>query len=522
MNIHPEFLLWLAPTVYLLASLGGLLLQGHAWRIAHAASLIALGSAVIVGIWSGTQLASDTGDTDAIGAVMLLLITTLGWIIIRYSRTYLAGEKGQLRYVTALLFTLAAVAVVVLTQHLGILFLAWFASSLGLHRLLTFYRQRLQAQLVAHKKFLASRMAELCLLIALLLIYSEFGTLTFEGIAGQVQNLTNLPDTLQFAAGLIAVAVILKSAQLPLHGWLIQVMEAPTPVSALLHAGVVNIGGFVLIRLAELISAAPIAQALLVVMGGLTTVLAGLVMMTRVSIKVRLAWSTCAQMGFMLMECGLGLYELAFLHLIAHSFYKAYAFLSAGDAVLEVRQQDLMSATGSNHPDQQLWRYVMALPVSLLLVVGSIAAWQFWLIDPEIPVIALLIVTLGLAPLLWQETQPPGFMFIRGMLGVLVLTQLYIIWHTGFAEMVPAKTTSSQLLIVFTGICFALLHLLQIWLLAWPRGRIAAVLYPWVYAGFYLDERFTRLTFRIWPPRLQSTNTNSVSLSPSFAKGEKA
>ena len=105
---------------------------------------------------------------------------------------------------------------------------------------------------------------------------------------------------------LFVLAAVLKTALLPLHGWLIQVMEAPTPVSALLHAGVVNIGGFILIRLAELISLAPVAQVVLVVAGSLSAVLAGLVMLSRVSIKVRLAWSTCAQMGFMLAQCGLG------------------------------------------------------------------------------------------------------------------------------------------------------------------------------------------------------------------------
>ncbi len=142
---------------------------------------------------------------------------------------------------------------------------------------------------------------------------------------------------------LLAFAAILKTAQLPLHGWLIQVMEAPTPVSALLHAGVVNMGGFVLLRVAELIGLVPSAQWLLVIVGSLTAVLAGMVMLTRISIKVRLAWSTCAQMGFMLMEIGLGLYELALLHLVAHSLYKAYAFLSSGEAVERARLHDFQA-----------------------------------------------------------------------------------------------------------------------------------------------------------------------------------
>ncbi|WP_264836966.1 proton-conducting transporter transmembrane domain-containing protein, partial [Klebsiella oxytoca] len=130
-------------------------------------------------------------------------------------------------------------------------------------------------------------------------------------------------------------------AVLPVHGWLIQVMEAPTPVSALLHAGVVNLGGFVLIRFAPLLEQAGIARALLLVFGLGTAVLAGMVMLTRISIKVRLAWSTVAQMGFMLLECGLGLYTLAALHLVGHSLYKAHVFLSASTVVRQTRLQSL-------------------------------------------------------------------------------------------------------------------------------------------------------------------------------------
>jgi NAD(P)H-quinone oxidoreductase subunit 5 len=122
---------------------------------------------------------------------------------------------------------------------------------------------------------------------------------------------------------LLVASAALKCAQLPFHGWLIQVMEAPTPVSALLHAGVVNIGGFLMIRLAPLMTQSEIAQTLLVICGCTTAVIAALVMTTRVSIKVALAWSTCAQMGFMLLECGLGAYPLALLHIVAHSWLQS-------------------------------------------------------------------------------------------------------------------------------------------------------------------------------------------------------
>ena len=501
---------WTLPTIYLLAFALTLLMRPWAWVIANAAAVVGLGGTVIAVVWSGLAVVLERGAIDAIGLMVATLITLLGWVIVRFSRRYLAGEPGQARYVAALLFTLAAVSTVVLTRHLGMLVVAWAASSVGLHHLLTFYRSRVAAQIVAHKKFLVSRMAELCLLAALALIYRETGTLSMDDIATHVSSAVTLSPALHAAAMLMALAAILKSAQLPLHGWLIQVMEAPTPVSALLHAGIVNIGGFVLIRLAGLMAAAPGAQTLLVIFGSLTAVLAGLVMMTRISIKVRLAWSTCAQMGFMLMECGLGLYELALLHLVAHSLYKAHAFLTAGETVLEVRQGDLAMSPHPQTSGKSVIGRLLALPVTVALVGVSVVLWQSWLPAVQLPVVAILIVASGLAPLLWNCAADGKVTLIRGVMRVLVLTQLYVFWHLGFSKLVPVLPMASVSLMVWVGVCFVLLYLLQIWLLAYPYGTLATRLYPWAYAGFYLDERFTRLTFRVWPARVNVARFNAM------------
>ncbi len=138
------------------------------------------------------------------------------------------------------------------------------------------------------------------------------------------------------AAALVAVAALLKSAQFPTHGWLTEVMEAPTPVSALLHAGVINAGGFLLIRFADLMLAAPGVLAALAMIGGFTALFGGLVMLTQPAVKTSLAWSTVAQMGFMILQCGLALFPLALLHIVAHSLYKAHAFLASGGAVEQI------------------------------------------------------------------------------------------------------------------------------------------------------------------------------------------
>ena len=520
-EFHNGVWLWGVPLVYALACLiiacSAKILR--AWAIAEGAALAALGVA-LTGV---VQQAVSYANADRLGLVMLVLVSLLGWVVIRYSRRYLNGEAGQQRYMLAMLLTLASIGVVVVTHNLGVLVLvlAWIASSVALHYLLTFYRDRPAALVVAHKKFIVSRLAEVCLLVALVLLYRATGTLGFQGIADHVLAAPALSVGLNAAMVLMVLAVILKSAQLPVHGWLIQVMEAPTPVSALLHAGIVNLGGFLLIRLAVLLSASPTAQAVLVVVGSLSAVLAGLVMMTRISIKVRLAWSTCAQMGFMLVECGLGLYELAFLHLVAHSLYKAYAFLSAGEAVLETRRNAFFPPEVKCTSVKGVLVRLLCVPFATALLVASVAVWQTGLPGLTIAPVALLIVGLGLAPLLWRTGG--GLMGIaRSVMAILVLAQLYIAGHLAFGALVPAAVMPAALpLTLWAGFSLAALYALQVGLLAFPRSQFAQAFYPWAYAGFYLDERFTRLTFRLWPISLPAVSPRAHH-STSVLRGEKS
>ncbi len=436
--------------------------------------------------------------------IVTTLIAFLGWIIGDYSRRYLRGEPGQTRFNVAFLITLAAVTTVVVSTNLAVIIGAWAASSVGLHHLLTFYRERPAAVIVAHKKFLASRLAESLLILAAILLYRQWDTLDVYAIAAQAQSAATLPPLAEAAAMLIATAVLLKCAQLPLHGWLIQVMEAPTPVSALLHAGVVNLGGYVLIRLAPLIGASPAAQALLVVVGSLTAAIAGLVMLTRITIKVRLAWSTCSQMGFMMMECGLGLYDLALLHLLAHALYKAHAFLTTGEAVSNGLERQLITRIGNDRARPSLLWPILAFPTAGMIAAGSAVLWRHALRLPAVPWIATALLTFGLATLLWSPTRRlwPNW---RGLLAVVVGAQLYLGWHwmlterAGVAALPPSSALAAWALLVFVA-----LYTAQACVLLRRRDAPATRLYDWIYAGLYIDERFTRLTFRLWPARAPS------------------
>ncbi|WP_022979683.1 NADH-quinone oxidoreductase subunit L, partial [Ideonella sp. B508-1] len=339
-----------------------------------------------------------------LSAWVALLVQFLGTVIGVFSSRYLHGEPGQGRYMGRLAGVLAGVHVLLLADHWLILILAWAWVGHALHGLLCFYPDRPFAQLAAHKKRVSDRLADLLLLAAAAGAWQATGSGNLSAALDQAARQGAGPG-LTLAAVALAAAVIVRTAHVPLQGWLLQVMEAPTPVSALLHAGVVNLGGFVLIRFAPLLEAVPAARALLVVFGLASALLAAFAMLTRISIKVRLAWSTVAQMGFMVMECGLGLYQMAALHLLGHSLYKAHHFLAASEVVAHTRQQMLSAASAVRRGS------LLAAPLLSLAVVWAVTvAVQAGLhgLGPQ-PLLAAggwpvwwsALLALAWAPLLW-------------------------------------------------------------------------------------------------------------------------
>ena len=311
---------------------------GAAPRIAELAAL----GAFAVAILSGLALLVAGPATLAVGpialrldgvsAVMLALVSFVGWVVLRYAATYMDGEDRQGAFTGWLCATLAAVMLLVTAGTLVVFVLAWVATSVFLQRLLLFYGSRVGARRAARKKWVTSRLGDLALITAAVLLQMGYGTGEIaEILAAASEGVA--PAGAAWAPAFLALAALLKSAQFPMHGWLTEVMETPTPVSALLHAGVINAGGFLLIRFADVMLLAPGVLAVLVMIGGFTALFGGLVMLTQPAVKTSLAWSTVAQMGFMILQCGLALFPLALLHILAHSLYKAHAFLAAGQAV---------------------------------------------------------------------------------------------------------------------------------------------------------------------------------------------
>ena len=515
-------LLGVPPILYLLGGVGGQLASArkrsvaHAWRLAHFTSTVALFFSLVCCADALLQAASLTRrpqiDTltrfgavhlsfrfDLIESLMLVLVAFLGWVIVRYSRAYMAGDPKEPSYVGHLMRTLAAVSLLVVTNNLIVFLAAWVLTSLSLHGLLTLYPNRQAAVIAAHKKFLASRLGDLTLLCGVVLLGSQAGSFEMDAVVYHVAGLKSVPGSIHVAACLLAISAIIKCAQLPLHGWLIQVMEAPTPVSALLHAGVVNLGGFMLIRLAPVIDSTHLAQSLLVVVGCLTATISSLVMTTRISIKVHLAWSTCAQMGFMLMECGLGLYDLAFLHLLSHSLYKAYAFLGSGGAVNQSKLKRMA-------PAGPKMSFTVLVAGGLFGVFVSTLAALVWRpgasVDAAlilcIPIVGFAIAGI-LASVLSARSLAAAVVLAIAAIGVSLL---YFGYDTLFQKVVPGGTIhlAQQRPVLFFAVgCFVVLYAIQTTVRVNPLGQFATTLYPWFYAGLYLDEVFTRATFHLWP-----------------------
>ncbi len=436
---------------------------------------------------------------DLIRLVLLALLSVMGLVVVKFSKRYLSGDPAVGRYLRWLLLTLAAVALVFISNHLVLFAAGWIAISLSLHQLLMFFPERPRAALGAHKKFLLARVAEISLLTAFWLLWRQHGTTSIDEIIAAYAVPVDLSLEEQVAAVLIAVTALIKCAQLPVHGWLIQVVEAPTPVSALLHAGVINLGGFLLILFAPLFLQVPAAQWLVLVIAGLTTVLAALIMTKRISVKVRLAWSTSAQMGLMLVECALGMLELALLHLLAHSAYKAHAFLTTGS---EVQQHIRRSLVTIQQPAARHW-WLALIPA---LILTSLAAYLSSLTHATAqPLSVWLLLMLALTALVAMRSAAVGW--FSSVLLAIGVTAAYVVLKTALTPVVgtlhpkllPQMFAAAD---VWGLVLFAALFALW-WVLRWRAHwtwieRLSIALF----AGLYLDEWFTRMTLRIWPARL--------------------
>jgi NAD(P)H-quinone oxidoreductase subunit 5 len=433
---------------------------------------------------------------DALSGIMLVMISLLGFIILRYSYNYLDGDSYQGTFLGRLTATIASVQLLVISGNLGVLLVAWILTSVSLHRLLIFYRERKGAQLAARKKFIVARLGDACLLIAVVSLYTQFGTGNLEVIFSEIKQHASAYK-LEFPALFIALAAILKSAQFPTHGWLIEVMETPTPVSALLHAGLLNAGPFLLIRMAYLINASDYVAFLLIGVGGITALLAALINLTQTSVKTALAYSSVAHMGFSLLVCGLGIYPAAMLHLLAHSFYKAHAFLSSGSVI------ELLQSRKITSPNMTV--NALNLIMGFLTALGIYAAFAFsWglLSTKEFSLLFIgAIIVMGLSRL-FATVFAQGFnggLLLRTSGLTLLLTLAFFSFEAGVKTIltsqlpeISAPGAASLGMAFFILFLFALAIFLQVLAPAWAIKPFYRAMAVHVRNGFYANALFDR------------------------------
>ena len=396
-----------------------------------------------------------------------------------------------------MLATLAAVLLLAQAGSLSTLILAFVGIGICLRQLLLFYPERPEARRAATKFALVWHIGDVALVIAAVLLIASAGTDDFIGLAEAFGS--GLPLAAHLAVGFVVLAAILKTAAFPVHGWLTEVMEAPTPVSALLHAGIINAGGVLLIRMADLVQASPGAMAALVIIGGFTALFGAVVMLTQSAVKTALAWSTVAQMGFMLLQCGLGLWALALLHIVAHSLYKAHAFLSSGGAVQAV--------AALRRPGPVAVPKITAVLKSfgLALIIWGVMAGLFTLMaGPKSPQALALgtILIFGVAYLVAQgmADAAPAALTRRTALASLGATMGYFTFQLVAGSLwgpdlpvVPVAGPLEWALLVLAVLSFGLVAFAQALFPLWAHHPASAGLRVHLANGLYLNALLDRL-----------------------------
>ncbi len=273
---------------------------------------------------------------DALSAVMVLVVTGVGFLIHVYSRGYIHGDGAEWRYFTYLNLFLTAMLFLVLGQNLLVVFLGWEGVGLCSYLLIGFWYTKEAPPRAGMKAFIVNRVGDFAFLLGMLLLVHTFQTLDIPEI------LERMPRELPWMSGIAtAVAVLLfigacgKSAQLPLHVWLPDAMEGPTPVSALIHAAtMVTAGVYLVVRMHVVyLWASPNVLVAITAVGLTTALVAATIGLVQNDIKRVLAYSTVSQLGYMFLACGVGAFSAAVFHLMTHAFFKALLFLGSGSVI---------------------------------------------------------------------------------------------------------------------------------------------------------------------------------------------
>jgi NADH-quinone oxidoreductase subunit L len=303
---------------------------------------------------------------DNLSKTMLVLVSGIGALIHIYSLGYMRDDEGKSRYFAALSLFMFAMLGIVLSNNFVMLFIFWELVGFTSYVLIDHWFERDAAADAAKKAFITTRIGDFGFMVGILMVWASTGSVVFAEIAPRLSTLTSHPAFLTITALLIFCGAVGKSAQFPLHVWLPDAMEGPTPISALIHAAtMVAAGVYMLVRVGFIIQVSQTALLVIAWVGTITAVLAALIATQQSDIKRILAYSTLSQLGYMVMAVGLASNEAAMFHLFTHAFFKALLFLAAGSVIVML------------HHEQDIWKMgglSRNLPVTFLtFAAGALA-----------------------------------------------------------------------------------------------------------------------------------------------------
>jgi len=441
---------------------------------------------------------------DKISILFYLMVSIIGWVIISFSKNYLWGDSLHKVFIMRLLFTIAVVQLMVLSGDFILIFLFWFLSDVGLRSLIGLYQNRKYALVAQAKKKKMSILSNIFMIVGFFLLFVDKESMNLIKLFDASNKLTGSTLLLEIACSSLALSAIIKSANIPFYGWLLGIMETPTPVSALLHAGLLNAGPFLMIRFYPLIDKATSAQIILILWGGFSALFGTLVSYFQPAVKTRLSYSSVGHMGFSLMLSGLGLYSAALLHLVGHSFYKAHAFLSSGS---EIDKQRIIQ-------NRNIRIFPISPPAILLAFICGIVFYAVFLmifkktLFPDISflmlgIIIAISVSVFISNTIYFVRYWRGFVNVLGFV-VTVFVSFFLL-EMAAEYIVPSLTGGSIHLvkIVSISILIVLFVILAIYSIALKWGFIEPIPVWDVYVrnGFYLhiflDKLFTNSKLKI-------------------------
>ena len=303
---------------------------------------------------------------DQLSKMMLVLVSGVGAVIHIYSLGYMRDDEGKSRYFGALSLFMFAMLGIVVANNFVMLFMFWELVGFTSYVLIGHWFYRDAAAAAAKKAFITTRIGDFGFMIGILMLWMATGSIVFAEITPRMSMLTGHPTFLTVVALLIFCGAVGKSAQFPLHVWLPDAMEGPTPISALIHAAtLVAAGVYMLVRVAFVIQTSQTALLVIAWIGTITAVLAALIATQQNDIKRILAYSTLSQLGYMVMAVGLASNDASMFHLFTHAFFKALLFLAAGSVIVML------------HHEQNIWKMgglSQKLPITFVtFVAGALA-----------------------------------------------------------------------------------------------------------------------------------------------------